>query len=486
MNTDFLQLALEILQLPIILLIVIFCHRTSGVLKFSQMNFIAVAFGLNFIYMLFIILNSDVTRMFVSGRIYKLDISYLIELVDLATFSFFPITCYYFFNKDNSMRSESYPFKKHIDRLFCTQFSMFLVFGLIIICFASFLYDYRGSVYIVLSAFFKAISILSLMFFFFSLKSYYVNTRYYVLIGLSIWLLLQFTSVLNENFVKEYSYIFFSFSAITKILIAVSIFKNPLILEKIQSQKEKADEFRNILSVALHEINTPLESMDRVLSNLVKSEQPKGKSFLQLDSDYEKLRLIVDDTEEAFRGATQENIALFTGFKIRKKTKSIINLNKVVHKCVMIIKNNYEANSLDIEVTFGKEVHAFANESEVEQIILNIIKNAVEAYQPNDAKKVHIVTDNIKYKDQEDKMPIVRIEDFAEGIPKEIEEHIWVQGFSTKTRISTSIKGQGLHISKELAERNAVDINFISSRIDSRRKEMGTIFTIKFTKDKYE
>ncbi|WP_298141272.1 HAMP domain-containing sensor histidine kinase [Flavobacterium sp.] len=258
-------------------------------------------------------------------------------------------------------------------------------------------------------------------------------------------------------------------------------------MEKIQLQKEKADEFKNILSVALHEINTPLDSLNLVLSSLVKSDQTKGKSFMQLESDYEKLRLIVEDTEQAFRDATEENRTLFNNFLLKKKSKSIINLNKIVHKCVLILKNTFEANSLDIKITFGKEVHAFANENEVYQILLNIIRNAIEAYRTDDEKEINITTEYVTYKDSDGKkVPVIQIEDFADGILKEDEELIWQQNYSTKIRANKIVKGQGLFISKELAERNKIVIKFISSKIEPRKKEKGTKFILKFTNDSYE
>ncbi len=132
-----------------------------------------------------------------------------------------------------------------------------------------------------------------------------------------------------------------------------------------------------------------------------------------------------------------------------ERTLSIIKLDPRVHK--RTLEFNYSANPV---LTF--------NEDKIEQVIINLIRNAVEATREEDGRIVVTVC-------AEEQHAIIKVSDNGCGIPPENLNKIWEPFYSTKADEGT---GLGLEICRRIIEAHGGLINCDSE------VGVGTTFTI--------
>jgi len=134
-----------------------------------------------------------------------------------------------------------------------------------------------------------------------------------------------------------------------------------------------------------------------------------------------------------------------------------------IHKVYQIIKPTLKLHEIKLNIKNNEEVILFANESELAQVILNLISNAKDAFEKNNIanKKIEILLN---------KKSIV-IEDNAGGVDKKIEKDLFSIYKSTKKN-----GGVGLYMSNLILEKhfNAI-IEYTSIKNGSR-------FSINFSK----
>ena len=114
-------------------------------------------------------------------------------------------------------------------------------------------------------------------------------------------------------------------------------------------------------------------------------------------------------------------------------------------------------------------VQAVADQEQISQVFVNIIRNAIQAISSNTQSSNHpspdiIVVLNATYSDKE---ICISISDNGPGIPNEMQEKIFRPNFTTKTNGN----GLGLAISKRIVEGTG-------GRIEFETSEKGTTFFI--------
>ena len=107
---------------------------------------------------------------------------------------------------------------------------------------------------------------------------------------------------------------------------------------------------------------------------------------------------------------------------------------------------------------------------ELYQVILNILKNAQEAFLKNNISPANITITAV------DKSPniIIKIKDNAGGVDQETFDHIFDPYFSTKS--DKNGKGLGLHISRNIIQQK------FKGDLDVENQDEGAAFTIVIAK----
>ncbi len=134
-------------------------------------------------------------------------------------------------------------------------------------------------------------------------------------------------------------------------------------------------------------------------------------------------------------------------FKIDKK-KTTTTLEDIVNDTFKIIKPILVNNQIKIKTIFSSYYEIFTLKNEIKQVILNILKNAEDAFIQRDIKKRQIT---IKTYDK-DNFCFLEISDNAGGITDKYLDKVFDSYFTTKSEIGGT--GLGLCMSKTIIENN--------------------------------
>jgi len=154
----------------------------------------------------------------------------------------------------------------------------------------------------------------------------------------------------------------------------------------------------------------------------------------------------------------------FRRFLSPDKEMKKFKFSEVIEEIKALFSKQLEVHNIDLQVEGDGVIYGY--KTELEQVLMNLIKNAKDAFDEKEIQNKYI---HIKVT-QKDKV-IIEIEDNAGGIPKDILENIFNPYFTTK-KDGTGI---GLYISKMLLED-------MKGCIFAESKDNKTKFTIKLLK----
>lgn len=209
------------------------------------------------------------------------------------------------------------------------------------------------------------------------------------------------------------------------------------ITKQVQLQQQK-DEF---LGIASHELKTPVTSIKaytQVLQQLLKqAELVQEKNMLErMDKQINKLTHLI------------ENLLDVTKIQAGKLdfNERTFDFNQLVKEVVTDMQAIVSTHT--IELHEADTAHVFADRERVEQVITNLISNAVK-YSPG-ADKVIVSTE------KKDGIIICSVKDQGIGIPKENIENIFDQFYRVNRNNMHRFSGLGLglYISSEIIRRS--------------------------------
>ena len=215
---------------------------------------------------------------------------------------------------------------------------------------------------------------------------------------------------------------------------------------------------------AAHEIRNPLTSIRSTIQYLLKDLQNSGKRSLVTDVIGE-----VDRINEIIEG-------LLSFSKPSKPQTEQVNLEQLLEQTVNLVATTARKKNIDISSDFkASEKTLKADPSQLKQVFLNIVMNAIQAMQ--DGGNLHISVDIKKstgtISDSKDSFYIV-FSDSGEGISAENLEHIFDPFFTTKNEGT----GLGLSISYGIIQQHYGDIEIESREQQENSKEHGTRVSI--------
>lgn len=230
-------------------------------------------------------------------------------------------------------------------------------------------------------------------------------------------------------------------------------------LKESHKQIVLADKLKSLtdLSAGLsHEIATPLSitrgnvelACEYILKNTLSPEKVKDKVIQLL-----KRSIVNVDTINSIIG----NMRAYTAADSEKK--EYYDLHKLTREVVEMLK---PSKNLDIRVMIdsgNKTYITVINKVEIEQVLINILKNAYDAIKDSNTSPGVI---NIGFhENKSNHQYVLEIEDNGPGVPEEIRNDIFESFFTTKD-IDTG-SGLGLAISKRLIEKHQGTLEIGSS-----------------------
>ncbi|HCT29598.1 MAG TPA: hypothetical protein DIW31_02440 [Bacteroidales bacterium] len=249
---------------------------------------------------------------------------------------------------------------------------------------------------------------------------------------------------------------------------------NSIKLVSFQNIRNELDEkelesWQKLIRVLTHELMNsagPINSTIATIKEFLTFPNGEAKPVNNLnkqvvDDTVEGLRIIEErsqgmmDFVSKFRSLTLLPKPTFTTFAVGDlfKTIELLMADKIASNNITFIS---KISTKNLSITADKGM--------MEQILINLVSNAIYALENRGDKKITIssITDDNAH-------PIIQIQDNGKGIPIDVQDKIFVPFFTTRNEGS----GVGLSLSRQLVRLLGGTLTFVS------KEGEGTIFTIK-------
>ncbi|MFT4205171.1 MAG: HAMP domain-containing sensor histidine kinase [Chitinophagaceae bacterium] len=222
------------------------------------------------------------------------------------------------------------------------------------------------------------------------------------------------------------------------------------------AKSEREEAWQEMARQVAHEIKNPLTPMKLSIQYLGKAIASGAPNAAELSQNV--TRTLIDQIDQLAKIAGD-----FSQFANISNTNPVaMNLKNSLRSIVNLYKTD---ETLDITLeTPPQDAIIVADQMQVNRVLTNLVKNALEASSDSLEKCIHI------RQTVEGRHTIVSIKDHGSGIPDDMKDKIFVPNFTTKS----SGTGLGLAICKGICERAGGSIYFESE------VGVGTTFYVKF------
>ena len=221
--------------------------------------------------------------------------------------------------------------------------------------------------------------------------------------------------------------------------------------DRLAKHTEKMSSLGRMASGIAHEINNPLAGILLYSSNMI-------NKVSDISPLKEGLEIIMSETTRC-KGIIQ---GLLEFARDREPQKVVTDVNLIVKKSLKILKNEFHIRHITVDLDLGDSMLVFLDENQIEQVLVNILLNAIQAIDKNGT--ISIKT-SVNRKQEELK---IEITDSGGGIAPEQIDKIFDPFFSTKSR------GTGLGLAVSYGIINSHEGNI---KVDSRPGQ-GARFTV--------
>ncbi len=233
--------------------------------------------------------------------------------------------------------------------------------------------------------------------------------------------------------------------------------------DEILTAQSKQAVMGEMISMIAHQWRQPLNTITLQISNLqlkyLMGQQISKEDIMQTLEDISDSVVYLSDTIEDFK----------TYFRPNKAAQETA-MGELLKKAIKFVEPRLKSNKIELQTECDSELHAKVYANELIQVLLNLLNNAVEAYE-NKKTEDKIIKVTCKQNG-----PNIQIDvtDRAGGIRQEHLAKLFEPYFSTKGKNGT---GLGLYMSKMIIEKQ------FGGSISVKTSMFGTTFTIVIPKD---
>ena len=215
-----------------------------------------------------------------------------------------------------------------------------------------------------------------------------------------------------------------------RVVLLVEDVTEQRILEAQLIQNDKMASIGQLVSGVAHELNNPLTSIAGLTELLLERE-------LHPDVPREHLRVIHDQADRA--GRIVRNLLTFARKGVPEKTP--VDLNDVAARTALLIVYEVQLHGVELEQALSADpVLVLGDRHELQQVLLNLITNAVQAVSglpPGVRRHITITTT------REDGQAVLRVRDTGPGVSPQHASSLFTPFFTTKA----AGQGTGLGLS---------------------------------------
>jgi len=232
-------------------------------------------------------------------------------------------------------------------------------------------------------------------------------------------------------------------------------------------QTEKLSVIGEYAAGIFHDIKNPLQMINMIcgmiemdmVDNLINTTKLKN-NINDILFNVEKTNKIINHMN-VFTGLSLENIQL-------------ININDIIDSGIKYFATKIYSKKIQIEIDIDESIPLIkANPIKIEQILLNLLSNAVNAFANNNIQEKKIIIKTyMQSKSDENLYIVLSVGDNAGGIPEKIKSKIFKRFFTT------NINGNGVGLGLAIVKRIADEMN-ASIELDNK-DGLGATFNIIF------
>jgi signal transduction histidine kinase len=209
--------------------------------------------------------------------------------------------------------------------------------------------------------------------------------------------------------------------------------------QQIMLDQSRSAAMGEMIAMIAHQWRQPLGAISATANNLLLE--------IMLNPSFNK-NIFLDEIKkiDSFSQHLSKTIDDFRNFFKIKKSKENTSFAKMLNESLKIIETSLKNKNIKIDINIESNNNLKTYSNEIKQVILNIIKNAEDAFIDNNITDSLISIDIISLIEFE----VLIIKDNAGGIPEDILPRIFEPYFSTKTKKDGT--GLGLYMSKTIIE----------------------------------
>lgn len=243
-------------------------------------------------------------------------------------------------------------------------------------------------------------------------------------------------------------------------------------MQNIQSelQQQELEAWQNLTRVLRHEIMnsiTPISSLTSTLREILDQDLVKGR-----ENYYEMNQESTDDLREGLSTIENRSKGLIKFVDAYREYTSLPNpkfkavlLKVMIDKVAQLMRSDIKKTSIQFTHSCDSEYLTIqADEEMIEQVLINLIKNAVEAISNQDNGKIELIGRT------SDNTVLIEVRDNGPGIIKEALVRVFVPFFTTKKTGS----GIGLSLSRQIMQLHHGNLTVESE------PNVSTVFTLRF------
>jgi nitrogen fixation/metabolism regulation signal transduction histidine kinase len=233
--------------------------------------------------------------------------------------------------------------------------------------------------------------------------------------------------------------------------------------------KKELDSWQKLIRVLTHEIMnsiSPITSLTGVISGYFKKKDNENTIPLELIDHQIVSKTLsgLNTIEETGKGLLDFVDKYRSLTSLPKPNLSKFTIDSLFRKCKLLMESNISNSIKIITSVYPEDIAIVADYAQVEQILINLIKNAVEALSNMKDGTIHLkafYAENGTF---------IQVADNGIGISGDIIEDIFVPFYTTKENGS----GIGLSLSKQIMQNHDGTISVNSA------PDKGSEFTLKF------
>lgn len=233
-------------------------------------------------------------------------------------------------------------------------------------------------------------------------------------------------------------------------------------------EEQELDSWQKLIRVLTHEIMnsvTPVSSLSSAINQMLTDEKGRRRSLGSLSGDdLDDMYSSIETIEERSRGllsfvSDYKNLTRLPQPQFEDISVEFLlnHMHRLFIKDMASDNINYQVNVPSIPMSIC------ADSMMIQQVLINLIKNAMEAVKEKEEKTIMLSADSRNEK------VIIRVRDNGKGIADEDLEKVFIPFYTTKKKGS----GIGLSLSKQIMRLHKGSIHFQSD-------DSGTVFSIEF------